>query len=190
MPTATLRLIFGDQLNPEHSWFASVRPEVVYVLMEMRQETDYVLHHAQKIIAIFACMRELARQLREAGHRVHYLAIDDPANHQNLDDNLRALITHYQPQVLEYQDPDEYRLARQLQAFLTSGAYGTCARSYSIDSKHFYTQRHEAAELFANRKQWLMETFYRHMRKRHRVLMGDADKALDVQALHRWYLGI
>lgn len=122
-PTHTLRLILGDQLNPEHSWFATVQPEVVYVLMEMRQETDYVLHHAQKIIAIFAGMRELARQLREAGHRVHYLAIDDPANRQSLDDNLRALIDQYQPQVLEYQDPDEYRLAQQLQAFLASRPY-------------------------------------------------------------------
>lgn len=45
--------------------------------MEVRQETDYVLNHAQKILAIYAAMRDLARQLREAGHRVHYLAIDD-----------------------------------------------------------------------------------------------------------------
>ena len=175
-PTHTLRLILGDQLNPQHSWFSTVQPEVVYVLMEMRQETDYVLHHAQKIIAIFAGMRELARQLREAGHRVHYLAIDDPANHQRLDDNLPALITHYQPQVLQYQDPDEYRLAQQLQAFSVSSPREISVVSYSIDSEHFYTQRHEAAELFTGRKQWLMETFYRHMRKRHRVLMGEADK--------------
>ena len=175
-PAHTLRLILGDQLNPLHSWFATVQSEVVYVLMEIRQETDYVLHHAQKIIAIFAGMRELARQLREAGHRVHYLAIDDPANQQSLTDNLRSLITHYQPKVLEYQDPDEYRLNQQLQAFLASGPYGTCASSYSIDSEHFYTQRHEAAELFAARRQWLMETFYRHMRKRQRVLMDGADQ--------------
>lgn len=39
-PAHTLRLILGDQLNPQHSWFATVRPEVIYVLMEMRQETD------------------------------------------------------------------------------------------------------------------------------------------------------
>jgi len=32
------------------------------------------------------------------------------------------------------------------------------------------------AELFPQRKQWLMETFYRHMRKRHRVLIDGADK--------------
>ncbi|MDX5363961.1 MAG: cryptochrome/photolyase family protein, partial [Pseudazoarcus pumilus] len=72
----TLRLILGDQLNPQHSWFATPHDDVVYVLMEVRQETDYVLHHAQKILAIFAAMREFARSLREVGHRVEYLAID------------------------------------------------------------------------------------------------------------------
>ena len=46
-----LRLVLGDQLDPGHPWFANVRPDVAYVLMEIRQETDYVLHHAQKIIA-------------------------------------------------------------------------------------------------------------------------------------------
>ena len=60
----TLRLILGDQLNPTHSWFSAPDDDVVYVLMEVRQETDYVLHHAQKIIAIFAAMRDFARQLQ------------------------------------------------------------------------------------------------------------------------------
>jgi deoxyribodipyrimidine photolyase-related protein len=57
-PGTTLRLILGDQLNPRHTWFEQQRDDVLYVLMEMRQETDYVLHHAQKVIAIFAAMRE------------------------------------------------------------------------------------------------------------------------------------
>ena len=189
-PAHTLRLILGDQLNPQHSWFATVRPDVLYVLMEMRQETDYVLHHAQKIIAIFAGMRALAQQLVDAGHRVHYLTIDDAANTQSLTGNLSALINHYGVQVFQYQDPDEYRLDQQLQAFLASSPCEISASSSIIDSKHldinassscvdsehFYTQRHEMAELFAGRKQWLMETFYRHMRKRHRVLIDGADK--------------
>ena len=175
-PAHTLRLILGDQLNPQHSWFATVRPDTVYVLMEIRQETDYVLHHAQKIIAIFAGMRELARQLRNAGHRVHYLTIDDAANQQSLTANLSALITHYQVQVFEYQDPDEFRLDQQLRDFLASSPCLVSVSSSQIDSEHFYTQRHEAAELFTSRKQWLMETFYRHMHKRHRVLIDGADK--------------
>ncbi|WP_039442374.1 cryptochrome/photolyase family protein, partial [Xanthomonas vasicola] len=59
-PVHTLRLILGDQLNPQHSWFATRDAGVVYVLMEVREETDYVLHHAQKILAIFAAMRAFA----------------------------------------------------------------------------------------------------------------------------------
>ncbi|MDI1246313.1 MAG: cryptochrome/photolyase family protein [Rhodoferax sp.] len=176
-PAHTLRLVLGDQLNPQHSWFATVRPDVLYVLMEMRQETDYVRHHAQKIIAIFAAMRELARQLLEAGHRVHYLQIDDPANLQSLPNNLSTLLQHYQARVFEYQDPDEYRLDQQLIAFCGSSHFLKNAVGSQVDSEHFYTQRHEVAALFTSRKQWLMESFYRHMRKRHRVLIDGADQA-------------
>ena len=73
-----LRLILGDQLSPRHSWFDAAAPDTVYVLMEVRQETDYVRHHAQKIIAIFAAMRDFAARLRAEGHLVDYIAIDDP----------------------------------------------------------------------------------------------------------------
>ena len=62
----TLKLILGDQLNCQHSWFAQPSDDVIFVMMEVRQETDYVLHHAQKIIAIFAGMRDLAARLSGA----------------------------------------------------------------------------------------------------------------------------
>ncbi len=79
----TLRLILGDQLNPAHSWFHTIQPDVVYLLMEVRQETDYVRHHAQKILAIFAAMRDFARNLKAQGHRVRCIAIDDQSNRQH-----------------------------------------------------------------------------------------------------------
>ena len=145
--------------------------------MEVRQETDYVLHHAQKILAIFAAMRDMARQLREAGHTVHYLAIDDPANLQSVPANLEALIAQYQASALEYQAPDEWRLDQQL--------YEHGRRSQlawlMVDSEHFYTTRNEAADIFTGRKQWLMEFFYRQMRVAHQVLMADAKQPLGGQ---------
>lgn len=153
----TLRLILGDQLNPEHSWFSTPDDDAVHVLMEVRQETDYVLHHAQKIIAIFAAMRDFARQLRLSGHRVHYLAIDDPANRQSLPANLDALIAHYSASAFAYQAPDEWRLDKQLADY----ARQIAIPGRMVDSEHFYTRRDEAAQLFAERKQWLMEHFYR-----------------------------
>ena len=166
----TLRLLLGDQLNPQHSWFATRDDGVVYVLMEVRQETDYVLHHAQKILAIFAAMRDLARHLRDAGHRVRYVAIDDPSNRQSLTDNLAALMALYGAERLQYQHPDEWRLDAQLRTWGALQAFDVQA----VSSEHFYTTRTEMAEVFKGRKQWLMEHFYRRMRQRHQVLMDEA----------------
>ncbi|GBG02763.1 cryptochrome/photolyase family protein [Azospira sp. I13] len=173
----TLRLVLGDQLNPQHSWFRSPDPQVVYVLMEVRQETDYVLHHAQKIIAIFAAMRDFARQLEAAGHRVHYLRIDDPANQQSLPANLDGLIARHGARAFEYQAPDEWRLDRQLAEYASQ----LPIPAWMVESEHFYTRRDEAAQLFAGRSQWLMEHFYRQMRSRHGVLLAAPGKPLGGQ---------
>ena len=108
--TKILRLVLGDQLNPQHSWFKEPSQDAVFLLMEMRQETDYVLQHAQKILAIFAAMRDFSWMLREAGHCVHYMTIDDPANRQSLTANLDALLASYNAGAFEYQSPDEWRL--------------------------------------------------------------------------------
>jgi deoxyribodipyrimidine photolyase-related protein len=163
----TLRLILGDQLNPLHSWFAEVRADVVYVLMEVRAETDYVRHHAQKVLGIFAAMRDLAAQLKAQGHRVRYVAIDDASNRHSITANLDALVAHYGASNVEYQAPDEWRLDHALREWATQCS----AAVQRVDSEHFFTTRDEAAKQFAGKKQWLMESFYRQQRKKHRVLM-------------------
>ena len=175
--TTTLRLVLGDQLNARHRWFTEVDDTIVYVLMEVRQETDYVLHHAQKILAIFAAMRDFARQLREAGHRVHYIAIDQPQSARAMTDNLDALVADYGATSVQYQAPDEWRLDQQLYR------HGRAARVpwLMVDTDHFYTGRHEAADIFKGRKQWLMEFFYRQLRVKHGVLMADAKQPVGGQ---------
>ncbi len=168
----TLRLVLGDQLDPCHGWYEAVDPRVVYVLMEVRQETDYVLHHAQKILAIFAAMRDFARHLREAGHRVRYVALDDPSNRQSITANLDALVSHYGARRVQWQSPDEWRLDRQMREWAGSQAF-ECSEA---DTGHFLTSRDEVARLFDGSPQWLMEHFYRRMRRRFGVLMDAVGK--------------
>ena len=55
----TLRLILGDQLNENHDWFIQPDKKVTYVLMEIRQETNYVTHHIQKVAAFFCRQKTL-----------------------------------------------------------------------------------------------------------------------------------
>lgn len=166
-----LRLILGDQLNPLHSWYKTVDADTLYVMMEVRQETDHVLHHAQKILAIFVAMRAFARHLRSRGHRVRYVTLNHPSNRQHLIDNLDALIAHHGASTIAYQCPDEWRIDELLARWADQRrAEGLCVQA--VDSEHFLSTRDEAAELFRGRRQWLMEHFYRHMRRRHGVLMN------------------
>lgn len=169
----TLRLILGDQLDPTHPWFAQAHPDVIFVMMEARQETDYVLHHAQKVLAIFAAMRAFASALKRCGHRVHYLRIDDDDNRQTIIDNLEALIARYRAAAVEYQYPDEWRLDAELRAWAAAAPVAVRA----CDSAHFYTARDEVARVLGKQRRWVMEHFYRHMRRQTGVLMENGKPA-------------
>jgi deoxyribodipyrimidine photolyase-related protein len=163
----TLRLILGDQLNSKHSWFTETNENVTYCLFEMRQETDYVTHHIQKVIGFFAAMRSFAEELESQGHNVIYFKINDENNTQSLVDNLSKLIEENTIELFEYQLPDEYRLDKQLTEFCKS----INIKTNTYDSEHFYTSRYELKAFFEGKKTYLMENFYRNMRKKHEVLM-------------------
>ena len=162
-----LKLILGDQLNLNHSWFKQVNGNEVFVLMEMRQETDYALHHIQKIVAFFGAMRNFSETLKKQGHRVHYLSLDDPTNQQKLEANLDALIQQYQASSFSYLEPDEYRLDQQLKQYAQALAISTAVE----DTEHFMTSREELSEFFEGKKQLVLEFFYRRMRKKFNLLM-------------------
>lgn len=163
----TLRLILGDQLNSQHSWFTSTDPDVSYLMMEMRQETDYVNHHIQKVVGFFLAMRQFAKELQQQGHRVIYLRLDDPDNQQSLAAQLPLLIENEGITRFEYQLPDEFRLDQLLQS--TCASLGIPCQA--VETEHFLTSREFLNDFFKGKKTFLMETFYREMRKKYQVLM-------------------
>ena len=165
----TLRLILGDQLNQKHSWYNTVDDTVIYFLAEMRQETDYTTHHIQKVIAFFSSMRNMASKLREKGHKVIYYQLDDQSNSQSLTTNLNQIIKKYDIDLFEYQLPDEYRLDSQLQSFSSSLRISTNC----VDTEHFLTSRDYLSKFFNGKKQYVMEYFYRQIRKKFNILMDD-----------------
>lgn len=161
-----LRLILGDQLNARHGWFRSVDDEVVYVLMEVRSETDYVRHHAQKVLGIFAAMRRFGEALAKAGHRVEYLRIGDARNRHSFAANLPWLIAHFGATRLERMEADEWRVEQALlEAFAASGLPDAV-----VSAEHFLLERDEAAKRF-EKKVPRMEFFYRDLRRRHQILL-------------------
>ena len=143
----TLRLILGDQLNTQHSWFRQVRADTLYTLMEVRQETDAVRLHIQKVAGFFSAMRHFADALARAGHRVVYLRLDDPINEQSFDANLIRLIREQRIAQLEYMQPDDYRLDGQLARL----AAHLSIPSTVVDTEHFLTTRSDLTRHFKAR---------------------------------------
>ncbi|MDF5517697.1 cryptochrome/photolyase family protein, partial [Vibrio parahaemolyticus] len=168
MQFETVRLILGDQLNSEHSWFQQPDEQVLYLIAELKQENTYVTHHIQKVCAFFSAMEQFAKERQSEGHQVLHLTLDDT---QSFDD-LEQVLQHYASEVgaskFEYQRPDEYRLLEQLAKLKLDGVVTRC-----VDSEHFLLPFEEIESQFPQGKHIMMEHFYRRMRKRFDILMQD-----------------
>lgn len=170
----TLRLILGDQLNHNHSWYSTQDTSVLYVLAELHQETNYVRHHIQKICGFFAAMAAFADHLKANGHQVLHLNLDETVEFSDLNGLINHLTNKYSIGTFEYQQPDEYRLSQQLQSLdLDSEISVSCH-----DSEHFLLTNEELKQYLNPKKHNRMESFYRKMRKRFHILM-DRDQPMD-----------
>ncbi|MEC7939789.1 MAG: cryptochrome/photolyase family protein [Pseudomonadota bacterium] len=168
MKYKTVRLILGDQLNIEHSWFDHVSDEVIYIIAELKQETDYVASHIQKVAAFFSAMDYFAEELTQLGHQVLHLTLDETTQFKDLDAVLQHYTNEFDAEKFEYQRPDEYRLLEQLNKLKLSNTVKGC-----YDSEHFMFPFAEIEEQFPKDKHIMMEHFYRRMRKRFDILLND-----------------
>ncbi|CAH1002017.1 (6-4) photolyase [Neolewinella maritima] len=167
MPYQRLRLLLGDQLNEQHSWFATVNEDTVYALFECHAEATYCEHHIQKITGFFLAMRAFADRLRELGHQVIYRTLDETraAKLERITDCVDHLAKDLGVTAFEYLLPDEYRLDVELKEYAEKVGGVAC------DTEHFMSARDDLAQLFEGKQTYLMERFYREMRKRNNVLM-------------------
>ena len=168
MKAKHLKLILGDQLNPKHSWFECVDPDVVYLIAELHQEASYTKHHIQKVTAFFVAISDFARQLESNGHRVCYLTLDDTQEFEDLTELIKSLVLKYSCESFTFQNPDEYRLQQQL-SNLSKDMVITVNQ---VDSEHFLLPFDELHSQFKSASHVRMENFYRTMRKRFSILMN------------------
>ncbi len=167
MAVKTLRLVLGDQLNQKHSWYNGDQDHIIYHMAEMRQETDYVKHHIQKVVAFFTAMRNFKDWMDDRGFKNVYYTLDHDDNQQDLVKNLTALIKEHDIEKFEYLAPDEWRLDQQLKDF--------CAdldiEWEGYDTEHFLTKRKDVKKFFEGKKRLTMEYFYRDMRKKYDIMI-------------------
>lgn len=168
-----IRLVLGDQLNISHSWYEEPRADTLYVLAELKQETDYAKHHIQKVCAFFASMENFATALEKTGHQVLHLTLDDTSEYEDLTHLISHICSRFGAVVFQYQRPDEYRLLQQMRSMTSNNANNATFDVFEFDTEHFLLPFEEIDQEFKAGKHNLMESFYRKMRKRFDVLMED-----------------
>jgi len=163
-----LRVILGDQLSARLDVVAGADRETdVFLMAEVMAEASYVPHHVKKIAFLFSAMRHFADALRNSGHAVRYVALDDAANSQSLDGEIRRAVAELRPGRVAVTEPGEWRLREVLK-----GVQQTLPVPLDILPDDRFLCSHAEFDAWAEgRRELRMEYFYRHMRRRHGILM-------------------
>jgi len=165
-----LLVVFGDQLNEDLNGFSEFDAKKDAVLMmEVEEEATYVVQHKIRLVFFFSAMRHFARRLKSKGYRVYYSALDDKNNRGSFDQEMARWIRKTHPQRLICTLPGDYRVKEKVEAV---AAELNCPLDMREDN-HFLMSIEEFTDFATSRKFFLLETFYRHMRKRHNILMDN-----------------
>jgi deoxyribodipyrimidine photolyase-related protein len=171
MKKRILRIILGDQLNIKHSWFSEDPSVAEYVLMEVKEEATYVRHHIQKVVGFFLSMRAFAQELSSQGFSVRYIELDDPSNKHSFAKNIKQLVSSGSYSSFEYQRADEYRVVESFKELCRD----LPIPSVEADSQHFLTTPELFQQIFKGHKRYVMELFYREVRRKYDLLMEDGE---------------
>lgn len=168
----TLRLILADQLSPSIATLHGADKTCdVILLCEVREETTYVPHHPKKIAFLFSAMRHFAEALRQAGYRVRYVKLDDPANTGSFTGEVQRAINEESATHLVVTEAGEWRVMEIFKA------WDFIPVSILPDNR-FLCSRQEFSDWAGEKKQLRMEYFYREMRKKHHILLDAKSKPI------------
>ena len=165
----TLRVLLGDQLTRRIAALSDLDPERDTVpIAEVVEEATYVRHHKQKIAFLFSAMRHFADELREEGIKVVYSRLDDAANTGSLAGEVERVAKAVGADGIVVTEPGEWRV---LEGMRTWSAACGCPVEIRDDNR-FLCSRAEFAGWAEGRKTFVMEHFYRVMRRLTGLLMN------------------
>lgn len=166
-----LVLVLGDQLDADSAAFDDFDPKHDAVWMaEVDEETTHVWCHKLRIVMFLAAMRHFRDTLSERGFPVHYNEMPvDPKKDRGAGfaEVLAKDVRRLKPERLIICEPGDFRVRESLEATAKTLKMALEIRP----DRHFYDSVDAFLDWSKNRKSLLLETYYRHMRKTHGVLM-------------------
>ncbi|MEI6484934.1 MAG: cryptochrome/photolyase family protein [Sphingomonadales bacterium] len=166
--------LLGDQLSHDLASLKAVRPaDAIILMMEVVEEAAHVPHHPQKIALFFSAMRHFAAELRAAGWRVDYVALDDADNRGSFTAEVARAAQRHGAAGIVTVAAGEWRV---LDAQQTWGER-TGLPLTLLDDDRFLCPIAQFAAWAKGRKRLVMEDFYRIMRRQTGLLMDGSEPA-------------
>ncbi|MEO1497931.1 MAG: cryptochrome/photolyase family protein [Planctomycetota bacterium] len=181
MPTSTLAIVLGDQLDRESPLFDAWDEERDVVWMaEVAEESTHVWSHKARTALFLSAMRHYRDEMAEAGHRVDYRELPAKSDkrtkvggEETLAAALADAIKRLKPERVRVVLPGDHRVLESLRECVADAGL----EFEVLDDTHFYTTPDDFARHAEGRKQVRLEYFYREQRRRFGVLMEDDDPA-------------
>ena len=160
--------VLGDQLSHDLASLRGIdQSDAVVLLMELSDETTYVRHHKRKIALILSAMRHFACELSDAGWRVDYIRLDDPANSGSFTGEVVRAVDRLHPDSIRIVEPGEWRVKTAI-----DGWAGKCNIPVDVlADDRFICGILEFQTWAQGRNELMMEFFYRDMRRKTGLLM-------------------
>jgi len=171
-PLRRLVVVLGDQLDLASSALADFDHAQDMVWMaEVAEESTHVPSSRARTALFLAAMRHFAEELRARGFRVHYVRLDEPGNTGTLAGELRRASAQYAPREIVLTEPGEWRVRQALERAAEACGVPLVVRP----DRHFFGSVEDFAQYARSRSELRLEFFYRHLRRRHGVLVeGEA----------------
>lgn len=170
-----LIIIFSDQLDIDAPVFKDFDKNKDLIWMaETHEEATRYWNHKLKLAYFFSAMRHFCKDLKEKGYTVIYHAL----THRKSDDRgedfetiLKKDIHTKHPEKLIATEPGDYHVRERLQKVAKSENLTLEV----LTDTHFFDTIEKFNKFQDSKKGYLLETYYRHLRKRHGILLTGND---------------
>lgn len=168
-----LALILGDQLDPRYlATLALEKGRDTLLMVESIPVSRQPASHVQRTVLFLSAMRHFARDRTREGWRLLYRGLRDPGADQPIAAALRNALEESEAETVTCIEPGSWEVLRSIEAACADAGIPLRVRP----DPHFLCTREEFSEWARDRKELVMEYFYREQRRRHDVLLDEQGK--------------
>lgn len=163
-----LCVVFPDQLHTGLAGFQSINKDNDWIFIsEMHQSVLPVKQHQKKLVFMLSSLRHFSHALKAKGYQVIHLPISDKETKLPYHKALEPWVKEKKIKQVVYTQPNDFMLQEEANAWETILQCPCIA----YENNHFLCDHASFNDWAKDKKNLLMESFYRLMRKKHGILM-------------------